>query len=543
MVETGTPAPMQAVAADGAMQSFDLTLDKFICHAAKWHGDVQVATAAADGTVTHIGYGALKARAQQVSSILVGLGVETGARVATLAWNTQAHLEAWYGIMGMGATCHTLNPRLTAEHTGAMMARSGAEILIVSADLRLLAEQIVANAPAVAHVLVIDGPVGDWQPSRGGLSVSALEPENGAGGEPIVWGAFDETMSSGLCFTSGTTGAPKGVTYTHRSGYLHTLRMLQADVLGITSADAVLAAVPMFHANAWGLPFAAPAVGARLVLPGRLTDGASLAKLIASEGVTVAAGVPTVWLGLLEHLEASGGELPTLQRILVGGAPLAPALMERIERRLGVTVQTSWGMTELSPSGTMSMPGDPDRTASVSGRPAVGLDLLLTDAEGRALPEQRNSEGHLRVKGAAVVERYLGDKEPATDADGWFDTGDLARIDKQGNLIITGRAKDLIKSGGEWINPAEIEAIVGALPEVSLAAVIGRADTKWGERPVLLVSVRKQESISDDDLLAPLRDRVASWWIPDSIVRIENMPMASTGKIDKLRLKKEYGRV
>lgn len=540
---TGAPAPIEDVAIDGAMQAFSLTLDKFVSHAAKWHPDAQVVTARPDGVFDRVGYSALTRRAQQVSAILTGFGVRTGARVATLAWNTQAHLEAWYGIMGMGAACHTLNPRLTADQTGAMLIRSGAEIVIVSSDLIPLAEKIVANAPSVKQVLVIDGPIGDWQPSRDGLLVSALEPAREAGSESVVWGDFDETTPSGLCFTSGTTGAPKGVTYTHRSSYLHTLRMLQADVLGITSSDAVLAAVPMFHANAWGLPFAAPAVGARLVLPGRLTDGASLAKLIASEGVTVAAGVPTVWLGLLEHLEASGGELPGLQRILVGGAPLAPALMERIERRLGVTVQTSWGMTELSPSGTMSMPNDPDRTAAVSGRPAVGLDLLLTDAEGLALPEQRNTEGHLRVRGAAVVERYLGDKEPATDADGWFDTGDLARIDDLGSLIITGRAKDLIKSGGEWINPAEIEAIVGALPEVSLAAVIGRSDAKWGERPVLLVTVRKQEAISDEELLASLRGRVASWWIPDSIVRIENMPMASTGKIDKFRLKKEYGRV
>ena len=461
--------------------------------------------------------------------------------MATLAWNTQAHLEAWYGIMGMGATCHTLNPRLTAAQTGAMLRQSGARVLIVSGDLLPLAAEIRDHAPAVTEVLVIDGDAADWQAHGERLTISNLNPAATATEGAVVWGDFDETSPSGLCFTSGTTGRPKGVTYTHRSSYLHTVRMLQADVLGITRMDTVLAAVPMFHANAWGLPFAAPAVGARLVLPGRQTDGASLAKLIAAESVSVAVGVPTVWLGLVEHLETSGGELPSLQRILVGGAPMAPALMQRIERVLGVTVQTSWGMTELSPSGTMSLPGDPERTAFQSGRPAVGLDLLLTDAGGRALPVQRNVEGHLRVKGAAVVERYLGDHEAATDADGWFATGDLARIDGSGNLVITGRAKDLIKSGGEWINPAEIEAIVGALPEVSLAAVIGRADSKWGERPMLVVSIRMHQSITDEALLAALRGRVASWWIPDSIVRLDTMPMASTGKIDKLLLRKQYG--
>jgi fatty-acyl-CoA synthase len=357
----------------------------------------------------------------------------------------------------------------------------------------------------------------------------------------VAWGEFDERAPHGLCFTSGTTGSPKGVTYTHRSSFLHTLRILQADGFCITAADSVLAVVPMFHANGWGLPFAVPAVGAKLVLPGRHAGGAFLARLIAAEGVTIAVGVPTVWLGLVEHLEAAGGNLPSLKRIVVGGTQLPPALMQRIEQKLGVVVQTSWGMTELSPSGTMARPNDPGRSALVSGRPAIGIDLLLTDASGRALPEQRNIEGHLRVRGTSVVERYFGQEQSATDAEGWFDTGDLARIDGDGNLMITGRAKDLVKSGGEWINPAEIEAIICSLPEVSLAAVIGRPDPKWGERPVLLVELRERQSLSDEALLAPLRDRVASWWIPDAVIRLEKMPLAPTGKIDKMRLRSDYG--
>jgi 3-(methylthio)propionyl---CoA ligase len=318
------------------------------------------------------------------------------------------------------------------------------------------------------------------------------------------------------------------------------MRVLQADVLSRTASDSVLAVVPMFHANGWGLPFAAPAAGARLVLPGRQMDGGSLARLIRSEGVTVAAGVPTVWLGLVDHLDASGGEVPTLQRILVGGSPMPPALMARLERRLGVAVQTSWGMTELSPLGTMAPPRGP-RSAAISGRPALGVDLLLTDADGHALADQRDVEGHLRVRGASVVERYFGEERRATDADGWFSTGDLARIDADGHLVITGRAKDLIKSGGEWINPAEIEGIVGQLPQVSLAAVIGRSDPKWGERPVLLVELREQETLSDETILAALRGQVAAWWIPDAVIRLEQMPLASTGKIDKMRLRSKYG--
>jgi 3-(methylthio)propionyl---CoA ligase len=523
----------------GSMQDYPLTLDKFLDHAARWHGEAEVVTAREDGSVARTGYAELRERSLAISSLLTGFGVGEGDCVATLAWNSQAHVEAWYATMGIGAVCHTLNPRLTAPQLAAMAVQSGARLLIVSADLLPLARSIVERAPAIAQVLAIDGAAGEWPAAAPPLR--ELEALIGDAPGGAKWGGFDERSPAGLCFTSGTTGAPKGVTYTHRASFLHTLRALQADVMAFTSRDAVLAVVPMFHANAWGLPFALPAVGGKLVLPGRQTDGVSLARLIASEGVTIGVGVPTVWLGVVEYLEASDGKLPSLERIIVGGAPMAPALMERIERRLGVTVQTSWGMTELSPLGTIAAPGDPLRTATVSGRPAIGVDLLLTDAAGAALADQRGAEGHLRVRGPAVVERYMGQAEPATDADGWFATGDLARIDAKGNLVITGRAKDLIKSGGEWINPAEIEAVVGALPQVSLAAVIGREDQKWGERPVLLVELRAGEDISDADLLAPLAGRVASWWIPDAVVRLSAMPLAPTGKIDKIRLRNDHG--
>jgi fatty-acyl-CoA synthase len=514
---------------DGEMQASALTLEKFLDHAAKWRPNGEVVTAREDGRIDRIGYADLRDRALRVSSVLEGLGVKTGSRVATLAWNSQDHVEVWFAIMGMGAVCHTLNPRLTAEQLASMVVQSQADILIASADLAPLARKIMDAASGVTRLLVIDGKAAEGQ---------TLAPLVDAETRHAIWGQFDETAPCGLCFTSGTTGAPKGVTYTHRSSYLHTLRVLQVDGMAISGADAVLAVVPMFHANAWGLPFAAPAVGAKLVLPGRNADGASLARLIAAENVTVCVGVPTVWIGLIEHLEATGETLPSLKRIIVGGAPMPPALMERIEQRLGVRVQTSWGMTELSPCGTLA-PLSAPAEAAVSGRPAVGVDLLLTDADGVALAQQRDVEGHLRVRGTSVIERYFGHEASATDADGWFATGDLARIDAEGNLIITGRAKDLIKSGGEWINPAEIEAVVCALPEVSLAAVIGRTHPKWGERPILLVET--QGEVSDEVLLASLRGRVASWWIPDAVFRLDRMPLASTGKIDKIRLRSEYG--
>lgn len=518
---------------DGEMQAFALTLDKFLDHAAKWRPDGEVVTARDGGGAHRIGYAALRDRSLKVSGALAGLGVRPGDRVATLAWNTQAHVEAWYGVMGMGAVCHTLNPRLTETQLAAMLGQSEARLLIVSADLLSLARRVAERTPGLERVLVVD-LLSDAS------SAEALEPLIAAAA-PGSWGGFDETTPCGLCFTSGTTGAPKGVTYTHRSSALHTLRQLQGDAMGIRGSDSVLAAVPMFHANAWGLPFAAPAVGARLVLPGRHLDGASLARLIEAEQVTLAVGVATVWLGLVEHLDAHGGDTPSLKRVIVGGAPMSPALMQRIESRLGVTVQTSWGMTELSPLGTCAAPDDPDRAAHLCGRPAFGLDLLLTDAGGRALPEQRGVEGHLRVRGASVVERYFGQEDSATDADGWFPTGDLARLDPDGSLVITGRSKDLIKSGGEWINPAEIEAIITENPSVSLAAVIGRPDPKWGERPILVVQPGGDGLTSDEDILAPLRGRVAPWWIPDEIIRLDRMPLASTGKIDKMRLRVDYG--
>ena len=510
------------------MQAWGLTIDKFLVHAARWHADVEVVSCDVDGEVSRMGYGEVLERSQRLSGALRDLGLGLGDVVATLAWNTRPHMEIWYGAMGVGIVCHTLNPRLTAVQLASMLEQSGATLLAYGAGLATLAGEIAALRPGLRLIALDERP----EAGSGTLYIEALI----AGGAPAVWGGFDEQSPAGLCFTSGTTGAPKGVIYTHRSNYLITLRSLLADSLGLTRRDVVLVAVPMFHANAWGFPFSAPAVGAKLVLPGRLTDGARLARLIREEGVTLSAGVPTVWLGLVDHVEASGEAVPSLERIVLGGSGCPEALMNRLEQALGVRVQTSWGMTELSPTGTLSSPGEPARA---SGWPSIGLDLLLTDAEGAPLPQQRGVTGHLKVKGASVVNRYLGASAPALDADGWFDTGDLANIDETGALTIAGRSKDLIKSGGEWINPGEIEEIVGGMEGVALAAVIARADAKWGERPVLVVELRK--AIEDAAFRAALKGRVPDWWLPDQVERVEAMPQAATGKIDKMRLRALYG--
>jgi fatty-acyl-CoA synthase len=282
-------------------------------------------------------------------------------------------------------------------------------------------------------------------------------------------------------------------------------------------------------------------VGASLILPGRHSDGASLSRLIRAERVTLAAAVPTVWVGLVDHLDATGGDLPTLKRIIVGGAPIGEQLMARIERRVGAIVQTSWGMTELTPLGAIAPAGLANREAASAGRVAIGLDVLLKDSEGGALSEQHGAEGRLHVRGQSVVHRYYGQAAPAVDEDGWFDTGDLARVGADGSLYITGRAKDLIKSGGEWINPAEIESIVATSPAVAQTAVIARLDPKWGERPVLIVELRADQDVSDEDLVAPLKGRVPPWWMPDAVIRLTKLPLAATGKIDKQKLRAEFG--
>ena len=514
----------------GTMQPYALTLDKFLDHAAKWHPTTEVVTAGDDGGRRRVGYAELRDNAKRVSGVLAERGMQPGDCVATLAWNSHEHMEAWYGAMGIGAVCHTLNPRLGAEQLAWMLDQSAAGILFASADLEPLARSVSRQVTALPEVILLGGERGEGAPSLAALM-------GGVEGT-MPWGQFDENSASGLCFTSGTTGLPKGVTYTHRGNYLHTLRLLQADVLGLTSRDVVMPVVPMFHANAWGLPFACPAAGAKLVMPGRHADGSSLAELITAERVTVAAGVPTVWLGLCDHLDQTGMVLPSLKRLMVGGAPMAPALMDRIAAR-GIEVQTTWGMTELSPLGTATPSGSQRSDVRTSGRPAVGVDLQLTDETGTPLADQRDAEGHLWVRGAAVVERYYGHDESAT-VDGWFDTGDLARIGQDGHLQITGRAKDLIKSGGEWINPAQIEAIVSSVPSVAHAAVIGRHDPKWGERPLLLVELREGAAATDETLRTALEGKVASWWIPDEIVRLDEMPLAPTGKIDKLRLRDQY---
>jgi acyl-CoA synthetase (AMP-forming)/AMP-acid ligase II len=523
------------------MQPFALTVDKFLDHAAKWSGSREIVTAESGRTRLRVGYAELRTRSNRLSGALAALELHCGDRVGTLGWNTQHHLEMYYALMGSGIVCHTLNPRLTVANLAAMINEAEDRALAMASNLAPLWSALAPLCPNIECVILMDGHDPREEASRSHpAQVWAYEALLQAHGVPSTWGDFEEETPAGLCYTSGTTGTPKGVLYTHRSNYLHTLRALQADAIALSGSDVLLVAVPMFHANGWGLPFAAPAVGAKLVLPGRHTDGASLAAIMREEAVSVAAGIQTVWLGVLDHLDAVDGELPALKRVLIGGANCPDALIRRMETRLGARVQTSWGMTELSPLGTIAPLEAPVTETQASGRPPMGLDLKLTDASGVDLPRQRGAVGHLKVKGASVIERYFKAAASALDSQGYFDTGDLASIDEAGNVSINGRSKDLIKSGGEWINPAEIEDIVGTHPTVGLAAVIARSDAKWGERPVLIVESRQGMAMNAGALLEYLRGKIASWWLPDQILEIDTMPLAATGKIDKNQLRSHY---
>ncbi len=512
----------------GLMQDWPLTVDRILDHARDWHGGRQVVTRSLEGPIVRQTYDETASRARRLSNALLAHGIGPGDRVATLGFNTARHMEAWYGTMGIGAVCHTLNPRLHPDQLAYIIGHAG--------DRLILADPVAA--PLLAAVLPrtqVEQVVwmADAAPDAPGI---AFEDFIAGQSDACAWGGFDERTAAGLCYTSGTTGEPKGVLYSHRSNVLHTMMVLQADVMDLSARDVVLAVVPMFHANGWGLPFSCPAVGAKLVLPGVKMDPASLCELINGEGVTFSAAVPTIWGALLQHLDATGTKLPTLKRVVIGGALCPPALIDGFRDRHGIEVRHGWGMTETSPLGVVNTP-DADGGAPAQrykqGRPPFGIELRVTDEDDRPLPHDGRTPGKLKARGAAVSEAYYGLEEPILDADGFFDTGDIAAIDPAGFVQITDRAKDLIKSGGEWISSVEIEGLVAAHPKVELAAVIGLPHPRWDERPLLAVKLRPGEAASPEDMLAVLEGRIARWWTPDEVVFVDDIPLGPTGKVDK----------
>ncbi|HQR87819.1 MAG TPA: long-chain-fatty-acid--CoA ligase [Caulobacter sp.] len=532
----------------GLMQHGALTVDKIIDHAAQWHGSREVVTRSVEGPIVRTTYGEIHNRAKRVSNALLSLGIKPGDRVATLAWNTGRHMEAWYGIMGIGAVCHTLNPRLFPEQIAWIADHAGDRVLFTDLTFLPIVAAILSKVPSIEHVVVFtDGahmpafaPAAEAPHFKGVHCFETLIDSHGA---DCAWGGFDEGTAAGLCYTSGTTGDPKGVMYSHRSNFLHTLITLQPDVMGLSQRDVILPVVPMFHANAWGVAFSAPGTGAKMVMPGAKMDGASIYELLETEGVTFSAAVPTVWQMLLQHLRENDLKLPVLKKVVIGGAACPEHIIRAFQEDYDVEVVHAWGMTETSPVGTLSvmteellkLPYDQQMPYRLKqGRPPLGVELKLTDDAGQRLPHDGRSFGNLKIKGPIIAGEYFrGAGGKILDDEGFFDTGDVATIDEHGFMQITDRAKDVVKSGGEWISTIDIENIAMGHPKAALAAVIGVAHPKWDERPILLVKLKEGETATKEEFLAFLDGKIAKWWMPDDVLFVDDIPLGATGKIDK----------
>ncbi|MEH3046129.1 long-chain-fatty-acid--CoA ligase [Sphingomonas adhaesiva] len=530
----------------GLMQDVPLTVDRILDHAGTWHGAREIVSRDVDGTVERTDYAGLHRTAKQVSAALAAAGIGRGDRVATMAWNGARHLAAWYGATNMGAVLHTLNPRLFPEQIAYIAKHAGDRILLVDPACAPLVGPLLNEAPSIEQVIFLCSaaqlPVTDYPAVAFDDWIAPHAPD-------FVWGGFDERLACGLCYTSGTTGNPKGVLYSHRSNYLHTLMTLQKDTLGLSQRDSILLVVPMYHANAWGVVYSAPAVGAKMVLPGQKMDGQSIFDQIEQEGVTFSAAVPTVWQGLLQHLRATGQTFSTLERVVIGGSAPPEALIRAFQDDYKVEVIQGWGMTETSPLATLSTPtaevlaqpyDEQVRRKGMQGRLVCGLELKLTDDDGNRLPHDGKTAGRLKIKGPTITNGYFGGEGgDVLDEEGFFDTGDVSTIDASGYMQITDRAKDIVKSGGEWISSIEIENIAVGHPDVAIAAVIGVHHPKWDERPILLVQPAPGATPSRDELLAFLDGKIAKWWMPDDVVVVEAIPLGATGKIDKKLLRQQ----
>ncbi len=531
----------------GLMQDWPLTVDKILDHARNWHPSREVVTRSVEGPIVRTTYADIHRRAKQVSNVLKCWDVKPGDRIATLAWNTGRHIEAWYGIMGIGAVCHTLNPRLFPEQLIYIINHAEDRMIFVDLTFIPLLEAVLPHCPTVERVIVMTD---EWSmPATKLPKADCYEAIISGQSEDCVWGDFDEQTACGLCYTSGTTGNPKGVLYSHRSNFIHTLMGLQTTVLGATPKEVILPVVPMFHANAWGIAFGGPAAGSKLVMPGAKMDGASIYELLETERVTFSAAVPTVWQGLLAHLRENNLKLSTVKRVLIGGSAVPESLIRAFNDEFGVEVLQGWGMTETSPIGTLSnlppellaLPYDEQMKWRVKqGVPPLGVELKLKNYAGQEMSRDGQTYGRLMIKGPTIARAYFKEEGgDILDHEGFFDTGDVSTIDEHGFMQITDRAKDVIKSGGEWISSIEIENIAVGHPKAELAAVIGAAHPKWDERPVLLIKPKPGETAEKQEFLDFLQGKIAKWWMPDDVVFVDDIPLGATGKIDKKLLREQ----
>ena len=533
-----------------SMMQRPLLISSLIEHAARCHGDTEIVSRTVEGGADfglhRYNYRDASQRAKRLANALTRLGVTRGERIGTLAWNGYRHFELYYGVSGMGAVINTVNPRLFPEQIAYIVNHAEDQYLFFDLTFAPLVEKLAPALKGVKGFVAMTDRA--HMPSANIPNLLCYEELLAQESDGLAWPEFDESTPSSLCYTSGTTGNPKGVLYSHRSTVIHTVAAMSADGFCLKSVDVVLPVVPMFHVNAWGLPYICAAAGAKLVLPGAAMDGASLHRLFEEEGVTMSAGVPTVWMGLLNHVKSNGLKFSTFKETVIGGSACPPAMIETFERDYGVTVVHAWGMTEMSPLGTMCRlkakhlkltTADQFAVKVKQGRPIFGVELKIVDGDGKELPHDGKAFGNLMVRGPWILERYFKEENSALE-DGWFATGDVANIDADGFMQITDRSKDVIKSGGEWISSIDLENIAVAHPAVLEAGVIGVAHPKWDERPLLIVVKKKDTEVTKEELLAFFQGKIAKWWMPDDVVFVDQLPHTATGKILKMKLREDF---
>jgi len=531
----------------GLMQDWPLLLHRVIDHAANFHGERKIITRSIEGPIHTTNYREVRARALKVSQRLQKDGIKLGDRVATLAWNTWRHLETWYGITGIGAIYHTVNPRLFPEQICWIVNHAEDRMMFVDLTFLPILEKHAAGLKTIERYVILTDRA--HMPQTNLKNAVAYEDWIAEVDGDFKWVEFDENTAAGMCYTSGTTGNPKGVVYSHRSDVLHSMMALAPDTMNCSSRDVVLPVVPMFHANCWGLALTAPMVGATMVMPGAKMDGASIYELLSTYKVSFTAAVPTVWLMLLQDLEKTGQKLPYLKRVVIGGSACPRAMTKTFKDIYDVDVIHAWGMTEMSPLGSMctlktkhlSLPREKQRELQVKqGRTVYGVQMKIVDGEGKELPRDGKAFGDLLVRGPTILSEYYKGEGGDPLRDGWFPTGDVATIDPDGFMQITDRSKDVIKSGGEWISSIDLENIAVAHPAIAEAAVIGVRHPKWDERPLVVAVKKPGAEVTREQLLEFYKGKVAKWWMPDDVTFVDQLPHTATGKLLKTKLRQDF---
>ncbi|TWT10037.1 3-(methylthio)propionyl-CoA ligase [Reyranella sp. CPCC 100927] len=533
----------------GLMQDRPLLISQIIDFAAEYYGDVEIVSRAVEGPVHRYTYRDAHHRAKKLAEALQSLGIKLGDRVGTVAWNGYRHFELYYAVSGIGAVLHTLNPRLSPEHVAYIANHAEDQVIFVDLNLVPVVEAVIGQLKTVRHVIVMTDRAHMPKDSK---IANLLCYEELIADKPgtLAWPTFDERTASSLCYTSGTTGNPKGVLYSHRSTVLHSIMMTSGPVLALNPDNTILPVVPMFHANAWGLVYGAPMSGCKLVFPGFRLDGASVYELLDSEDVDVSAGVPTVWLALLNYCEQNGKKLSKMKRTLIGGSAVPHAMISRFWKEHGTDVVHGWGMTEMSPVGTITRFNRGERALpdeqrfeiqAKQGRPVFGVEMKIVDDAGNDLPKDGKASGNLLVRGPWIVNGYMkGEGTAGFTKDGWFHTGDVSKLEPDGSMVITDRSKDVIKSGGEWISTIDLENAAMGHPAVAEAAVIGIQHPKWDERPLLIVQLKAGANAGKQDILDFVKDRVAKWWLPDDVAFVDAIPHGATGKVLKTELRRTF---